>query len=39
MHMREFFHENFVERAVILLNCHKGRKVTKCISIKGIMGR
>ena len=25
MQMREFFHENFAERIVILLNCPKGR--------------
>ena len=26
--LREFFHENFAERVVILLNCSSGRKVT-----------
>ena len=38
MKMRDFFHENFSERVVLLLNCHKGLKVTfLCWSNQGVV--
>ena len=36
MKIREFFHENFEEQVVILLNCPKSRKVT--CNVPPVMG-
>ena len=37
MKLRKLFHTNFVKRVVILLNCPKGRKVTKRPPVGGII--